>query len=214
MKTCTKCHEMKEPSAFGWHGQNGGLRPNCRACRSVDRKAHYQLNRERVLVQCKAYGKVHVEEVNARSKAAYWADPAKRIAQTRAYQLNNPEKVKEWGRNGYANNKEKMNRQSRAWDRDNPERARIHAKNKCARRRQRIIQGGGSFSVDEWIELCNQYGNRCLACGKPELTVDHVIPLSKGGKNDISNIQPLCMSCNQTKHAKIIDYRSSLAFIK
>lgn len=60
----------------------------------------------------------------------------------------------------------------------------------------------------EWLDLCNKYNNRCLCCGeKNKLTVDHVIPISKGGMNTIDNIQPLCGSCNSKKNNKEIDYR-------
>jgi 5-methylcytosine-specific restriction endonuclease McrA len=53
------------------------------------------------------------------------------------------------------------------------------------------------------------YGGRCLCCGRNDvtLTVDHIVPLVMGGSNDISNIQPLCRSCNCSKQAKNIDYR-------
>ena len=60
----------------------------------------------------------------------------------------------------------------------------------------------------EWIDLCEKYDNLCLCCKKKNpLTVDHVIPISKGGLNIIENIQPLCKKCNCAKHDKIIDYR-------
>lgn len=36
---------------------------------------------------------------------------------------------------------------------------------------------------------------------------DHVVPVLFGGSNDISNIQPLCRSCNSSKGASTVDYR-------
>jgi hypothetical protein len=32
-----------------------------------------------------------------------------------------------------------------------------------------------------------------------EMTIDHIIPKSLGGKNEIDNFQPMCMSCNIAK---------------
>jgi 5-methylcytosine-specific restriction endonuclease McrA len=63
-------------------------------------------------------------------------------------------------------------------------------------------------TYQEWETLKAQYNWTCPWCGKSEpkikLTEDHIIPLSRGGSNNIENIQPLCKSCNCKKSTKII----------
>jgi 5-methylcytosine-specific restriction endonuclease McrA len=40
----------------------------------------------------------------------------------------------------------------------------------------------------------------CAHCGTPQnLTIDHIIPLAKGGKNTLDNLQMLCYACNTEK---------------
>lgn len=47
-------------------------------------------------------------------------------------------------------------------------------------------------------------GCRCKKCGSSEiLCLDHIIPVSRGGKSDLSNIQLLCFSCNSKKGSSI-----------
>ena len=53
-----------------------------------------------------------------------------------------------------------------------------------------------------------KYGRECLCCGSAEkIALDHVVPITKGGADDVGNLQPLCRSCNSKKGTKIIDYR-------
>ena len=46
---------------------------------------------------------------------------------------------------------------------------------------------------------------RCQKCGRRtnDLEVDHIIPISKGGKSTYDNLQTLCHRCNVRKGAKI-----------
>jgi 5-methylcytosine-specific restriction endonuclease McrA len=75
-------------------------------------------------------------------------------------------------------------------------------------RRWRMEENGGSHTRQEWQALCAQFNGRCPRCKrKRRLTKDHIVPVVRGGSDDISNIQPLCKSCNSSKHDKIADYR-------
>lgn len=78
------------------------------------------------------------------------------------------------------------------------------------KRRLKKKGSGGSFTMEEWEQMKVEYGQKCPCCqrSEPEITlhIDHIKPVSLGGRNEKKNIQPLCKSCNSTKHIKIIRY--------
>jgi hypothetical protein len=84
----------------------------------------------------------------------------------------------------------------RRWVKKHPE----HMAHLKARRYARERNAKGSHTFKEWKELCEKWGNTCCQCRKKrKLTKDHIVPLSKGGTDYISNIQPMCRSCNSRK---------------
>lgn len=52
------------------------------------------------------------------------------------------------------------------------------------------------------------YGRRCAACGaRYNLTIDHILPISRGGRTTFLNLQLLCEGCNKAKQSEIMDFR-------
>ena len=53
-------------------------------------------------------------------------------------------------------------------------------------------------------EVFKRDGYRCRECGaskdETSLEIDHILPVAKGGTNDIDNLQTLCRECNRMKH--------------
>jgi len=48
-------------------------------------------------------------------------------------------------------------------------------------------------------------GGRCRKCRRPiNLEMDHIVPLSKGGETEESNLQVLCRRCNRFKYKKLV----------
>lgn len=71
------------------------------------------------------------------------------------------------------------------------------------------------FTLDEKEDICAKSGNKCAHCGTPifagyQMTVDHFIPLDKGGSNQMINLIPLCKDCNESKDNKLY----SMEYIK
>lgn len=95
----------------------------------------------------------------------------------------------------HANNQRYL-RTRRIYNRKNLELVKHWDASKRANRRK----AKGSHTFAEWQAVCRKHRWRCAHCKKRKrLTRDHIIPLSRGGTNFISNIQPLCSGCNCKK---------------
>jgi 5-methylcytosine-specific restriction endonuclease McrA len=82
--------------------------------------------------------------------------------------------------------------------------------------RARRTEAGGYLDLRDFFELCEFLGWKCTYCEitltPGTVTVDHIVPVSRGGRHELENVTPACKSCNCRKHNKLpeeVDWRSS-----
>lgn len=69
-----------------------------------------------------------------------------------------------------------------------------------SRKRRRVLSKAIAKKV------LNKYNFSCVKCGSKErLQVDHIVPVKKGGKDEIGNLQILCQPCNLRKGVRSND---------
>ena len=206
LKTCTGCKETKTLDLFYKNRcASDGYSNQCKDCMKKWSKKWHNENKERHAEHSRKWAQENPEWVKKYTKehrhSFYVKSKEKVLAKAKEWKKDNKERYDAWCKpyqaayikNHYANNLDKY---------------QAYRQN----RRVRVMNAEGSFTAKEWRDLCEKYNNRCLCCGRDDvsMTADHIVPLSKGGSNYISNIQPLCLSCNMKKHTKTIDYRNSV----
>ena len=125
------------------------------------------------------------------------------IEATKRYIKTHPEKKAEWDRS-YSETEHGRETRRRA-----SERYRRSERGKEVRRisKAKRRNAEGSFTPEEWASVLENTNGFCACCGSDErIEIDHIMPISKGGKNTIDNVQPLCRSCNARKGAKHVNY--------
>src|ERR1700722_4518236 len=148
-----------------------------------------------------------------------YLDPARKKQHALKYYTMHKIKIKARSKLYYKNNKKKCILRIAIWQKKNADKHGAYTSEYKKNNRDKYTvyynvrrtlesKAGGSYTSLQWVYLCEKYNLRCLRCGKKrKLTPDHVIPVSKGGTSNISNIQPLCGPCNSSKGARSTDYR-------
>ena len=156
---------------------------------------------------CKICKNKYAKEYRDNNKECYnnWYkdNKEKRSKQMSQYYKNNKEKRKEYGEQYYKNNKEEIKEHNKQWKKDNPEKV-FNSHNK---RRLKEEQGRG-ITKEQWLEMMEFFEWRCAYSGEylggnsNNRSIDHIVPLSNGGLNEIWNCVPMLKSYNSSKNTK------------
>jgi 5-methylcytosine-specific restriction endonuclease McrA len=193
MKTCPKCKKSKELSLYHKNKHNkDGLHLWCKSCRkeeSVKYLNKYFPNRR----------------IGKKGRISFQTEDSKKISQ-KEWREKNKEKLKISKHNEYLKNKDKYLKRSRVWKKNNKlkvveiiKKYRNSIKGKISRqvngnKRSALKKSTSDNTVNNKsiMKLYVTQGGKC-AISKKELNykfhIDHIKPLSKGGKHSISNIQ-------------------------
>ena len=140
------------------------------------------------LTRHQRYYRKHKEETAAKVRAWFLKHPGANAESCRAYYGKTADRQRERARNYYLA-VVKPGKQTDS--------GRIKARIAKQNQMRRLV---GKVTVEDWLEILTKYGWKCAYCGATErLEMDHVIPASKGGKHDKSNIVPACKPCNSSR---------------
>jgi len=123
------------------------------------------------------------------------AHPEARRESQRRWNATHPDFYRKW----YLAHREEVCARTKNRRLAHPEENAPHS----ARRRAKQRRAECSLTVAEWQVVKSIYGHRCVYCKRKlkRLTMDHVIPLSRGGSHTKENVVPACSRCNSSKGA-------------
>ncbi|MFD8618285.1 HNH endonuclease [Streptomyces sp. NPDC059513] len=97
----------------------------------------------------------------------------------------------------YQENRDKRLENTSVWKKGNPEKVAAYGK-----KRYETIKAQTPMPImSNYREVVfGFYGEKCMKCDSlDDLTIDHIIPISKGGEHGLWNMQVLCAGCNNRK---------------
>jgi 5-methylcytosine-specific restriction endonuclease McrA len=187
-KRCRECRKLLPVDNFcKQKGSADGLRHICRKCMHKQYKAWYEAHKGEVAKKRKEYVSNHREEYNAYK---------------RGYYKTHTEQVKQCVKKSSKVNSERKKEYQKKYMRDYQQTEHGKAVFRTLVNKRRALRKAATIEEIpyEYVEKLRN-GTVCPYCSKPivKVELDHIIPLSKGGKHSVDNLISCCFTCNRQK---------------
>jgi 5-methylcytosine-specific restriction endonuclease McrA len=189
MKRCNNCGQIFPATSQYFHKckkHKDGFHYYCKHCRSLLRKEYHEQNKEHENHLSRKWKQYNEQQRKTYNKEYRKRNRLKIAVQTSKWKKDNRDRVNESARRRYKND---------------PIRHVSYVHSYCARKRN----AGGQYSKSDILSLLFVQDNKCFYCSTilDKYEIDHFIPLSKGGRNNIDNLVVSCIHCNRSKSGKL-----------
>lgn len=191
MKICTKCGETKPLDAFHKHSRSpDGRKPCCKECRKQESRDYYTANTQRIRADALRWQRENPEAAAAKTRR--YRSSAKGRATREAWDERSDQKGRD--RAYYAANAERLKAYQRA------------RQLKIRGVTTEVFQHAEIFDRDGWVcQLCNEPVDRNIKYPHPQsVSLDHIIPIARGGLHSRANTQTAHLICNRRKGVRLV----------
>ncbi len=169
-------------------------------------RAYHIANREKILARSKAWALANPDKRKQSRHALYLSNRQKSYEQTKAWRLAHPKKMVEYVRKWQKRNPEKTKSIYRNWVKNNPDARRVTRKQSNHKRKAQMHL----TNYEDCTAKIRLLGRErfCHWCCTPltdeNRTIDHIIPLARGGHHISDNLAASCATCNFSRGDKLI----------
>ena len=219
IKVCTKCKRI----LVAWEGNfyknkqcKYGVIGQCIKCKKQYGEQYYGKNKKEKLEYQREYNESHKEEAKEYRKQYYEENKEEIKEKNKQYKNEHKEYYSEYMKQYYEENKEEIKIQRKKYYKENKEYCQEYMKqyhkenphisfNATSKRRERLENQGRGITKEQWYEMmcwfdwCCAYSGEYISGDNNNRTIDHIIPISKGGLNEPWNCVSMLKSYNISK---------------
>lgn len=170
-------------------------------------KKYYAAKKDKIIAyQAKRY-KENPEVNRQRARQWYLENREKALARVKRRAAAKRDSIHQYKREYHVKNAVEIRAKVKRWQQNNPDKLRALTLLRRARKKAATIN---PKAIKAWLKrILSKPTVLCYYCKKEtstkEMHIDHIEPLSRGGKHEVGNLCVSCCSCNTSKNATRLD---------